>query len=576
MLTKQSINLLFPFSIKKQQTSSYGSKFFTKIRIFKYRAFIKTLNLLFRLIFNKKNIIFYIFLTILTQKLSAQTAITIGGLGGDEATEVVVHQDNIIVGGTFQQELGTASSHGGSDAFLQQYDLQGQLLWQYSLHSIFNVQLNAIYCSTNGNIYSTGIFSDSLFIGEQQDTVIYSQQQAIFIIKQDQQGQLIWAKTLQGKALNTVKDIVIDAQENSYITGTFQDTFSFGSSNQLIGTKNTPFLIKLNATGEPLWGQRPAFVDEAEGIALALNDQGQVYWAGQFKGFFALTTDTVQAHWVFNDLFLTKLDTNGNYLLQQHYGGVYNNTCKRLEWNAGKLYLGGSFTGVLDIDSLRLVTPFRQFDAFLVQLNPDGTPNWGVQSQTIADCFFEGIAFYKDQLIFSGNYKDSFQWQQQQFSAIAEQDIFQITLDSNGQTIEVNTWLGTGFDLIKANAIHSSGQRIAVGGFQETLTVDSLVLAAQGFSDAFLVIEPNLTTALTSISSFELVEITLHPNPSKDSTTITCSVGTFKQWILYNMSGQIIATGSKKTIPLSKLASGTYSLQVQTTNGLGIKKLVVP
>lgn len=529
------------------------------------------------MIFNKKIIIFYNFLTLFIPKLFAQTVIQIGGPGGDEATEVVIYQDNITIGGTFQQELNTTLSYGGSDVFLQQYNLQGQLHWQYFLQSRSNLQLNALYCSINGNIYSAGSFSDSLFVGGQQDTVLYSQQQALFVIKQNQQGQLIWAKVLKGKALTTINDIVIDPQENSYLTGAFQDTFPLDSSNELIGkAKNTPFLIKLNPTGAVLWGQTPAQVDDAEGIALTIDHQGQVYWAGHFKGFFALTTDTIQAHWVFSDLFLSKLDSNGNYLLQRHYGGVYNNTCKRLEWQADKLYLGGSFMGILDIDSLRLATPFRQFDAFLVQLNTDGSPNWAVQSQTIADCFFEGIAFYNNQLVFSGNYKDSFQWQQQQFPALADQDIFQITLDSSGQTIQAQIWTGTGFDLIRANAIHNNGQRIAVGGFQNTLTVDSLSLQAEGFSDAFLVIAPHQTTAIKEIPSFKLVEIKLSPNPSRDSTTIVCQLGTLERWILYNMNGQIVAQGVNEVIPLQNLTSGTYSLQVQTTNGMGIKKVVVP
>ena len=515
-------------------------------------------------------------LTVWTVKTTAQIALPIGGLGGDEVVDVVTYDDKIVLGGTFQQDLNTAWSRGGSSIFLQQYDLQGQLIWQYILSSSSNDQLKAMHGTSNGTIFSTGTFSDSLFLGA-QDTVLFSPQTAVFITKNQASGQLDWAKLIQGKSLVLTEDILSDSQHNIYVTGTFQDSFWLDSTHLLVGkSSNTPFVFKLDARGNVLWARTPQTSDEGTGIALALTDQNELYWAGQFKGYFALAADSIRAHWIYNDLFLVKLDSNGLPLMQKHYGGVYNNICSSLKWQHDRLYLGGSFMGVLNVDQVRLVTAFRHFDAFVVQLNADGSANWGKQSQTDSDCFLEDLAFYEDNVILCGYYLDSFLWEQASYAALDASETFQITLNSAGQTLGTKSWMGNGFDLTKAIAVHPSGQLISVGGFQESMSLDSIAIQALGFSAGFLVIEPILSLINTiKTPNFSLVDILIQPNPANDSVILSCENCQISNWFLYNLNGQIVHSGSTPFLDLRDVASGTYSLQVITDQGIGIEKMVV-
>lgn len=508
--------------------------------------------------------------------MTAQIALPIGGLGGDEIVDVVNYDDKIILGGTFQQDINNNWSRGGSSVFLQQYNLQGQLVWEYTLGSINDDQLKALDCASNGSVFSIGTFSDSLFFGT-QDTIIYSAQSAIFISKHHFSGQLHWAKKIQGQSLVIAEDILSDSQNNCYVTGHFQDSFWVDATHLLVGSsKNTPFIFKLDSMGNVLWAKAPQISDEGTGIALALSDQNELYWAGQFKGYFALATDSIRAHWIYNDLFLIKLDSNGVPLMQQHYGGVYNNTCSSLKWQNGRLYLGGSFMGVLEVDRVRLVTAFRHFDAFIVQLNPDGRANWGAQSHTDSDCFLEDIAFYEDQVFLCGSYLDSFLWEGETYVALDASETFQVTLDSLGRTLGTKSWRGNGFDLSKAQTVHPSGQLISVGGFQESMLIDSISIQATGFSSGFLVIEPILPL-INSIEnpSFSLVSIRIQPNPARDSALLTCDNCQISNWTLYNLNGQIVSTGRESFVPLQNIPSGTYSLQVITDQGIGIEKIVV-
>ena len=549
-------------------------QFDTKILIFTQRSSFLTANLLFRLIFNKYIYCLCIIQLFILESFGQLIATKIGSNGGDEVIDVAVYQDAIVVGGMFQQDLGVPS-HGGSDVFLQAYDLQGALEWQYTLGGINNDALNALVVANDGSIYAMGTFSDSLWIGA--DTLLFSANQAVFITKLNEQGQLLWAKQWLGTGLVEVQDMVCDSLGNVYCTGAFQDTFMV-DAQPLIGTDAlNAFLLKFDGNGMVIWTKQVEYhTEEAKGIALTMDENGQLYWAGEFKGFFAIERDTVRAHWVYSDLFLAKLNAQGQLLWQQHYGGVYHNRCTALKYKDGFLYLGGHFMGILDVNGQRLTTAFRQWDGFIAQLDTSGQARWAKQSLTQALSYVEDIVVHNQGLIVLGAYKDSLNWGSKNLTGVAEQDIYQVEMTLDGEVEALNSWDGEGFDLVRAAAWHSDGWLISVGGFQENLSLaGDTVLHADGFADGFLSIQSIDTSITTNLNPIvELVEVTIIPNPAADSLEIRTNAAIIERWYLYNMKGQAVLTGRGNWINIEALPKGIYSIQVSTNRGMGINKVI--
>ncbi|MCH2023621.1 MAG: T9SS type A sorting domain-containing protein [Saprospiraceae bacterium] len=516
---------------------------------------------------------FFVFLAI---NSLAQTVLAIGEVGAEEAVEVIVYNDVFVVGGTYQQQLGNDVCKGNSDVFLQQYDVYGQLNWQYVFGGNNNELLKALTCASDGSIYSASVFSDSLFYTN-SDTIVYSLQQAVIINKHDQQGDLIWAKCLNAQSLVNVEDIVCDLNDNIYITGSFQDTFMLDSTLQLNGTsKNDVFLIKIDKGGTILWARQSTFAEEAEGTALAIDSLNNVYLGGNFKGDFSMMQDSFQAHWVYPDIFLCKVDSIGNFLWQKHFGGAYDNNCKEIKWVHDYLYLGGNFKGSLNIDSIELATAYRDWDAFITKLDLNGDVLWASQSQTESDCFLEDFCVTENYLIICGSFNDYFLWENLQVQSSSSSDAFQLIMNDAGQEFQVNNWSGNGFDLAKAIDCHRNGSVITVGAFQNDINFIDTNLIAQGFSDAFISIQDPISVPYNVIGMTSFMpQLKIFPNPASHLLYLVCQNGDINHWIVYNTMGQIVLKGKGSEVFLGNLNNEAYLLQVFTSQGIIMSKFVI-
>src|SRR5690606_15385540 len=111
----------------------------------------------------------------------------------------------------------------------------------------------------------------------------------IFISKLDANGNFIWAKNMGGSfGDNRGNSIAIDDSGNVYTTGHFQGTADFDpgtSTYNLIGAGGYDiFISKLDANGNFVWAKRMggSSTDKAESIII--DDFNNIYTIGKFVG----------------------------------------------------------------------------------------------------------------------------------------------------------------------------------------------------------------------------------------------------------------------------------------------------
>lgn len=113
----------------------------------------------------------------------------------------------------------------------------------------------------------------------------------IFILKLNQSGDFIWAKAFNGKGLlDQGKSIYVDSAENVYTTGMFSDTVDFdpGSGTYNLATVATvsvgigSYISKLDALGNFVWAEKLDDYTAAKSICVDLS--GYVYTTGAFRG----------------------------------------------------------------------------------------------------------------------------------------------------------------------------------------------------------------------------------------------------------------------------------------------------
>lgn len=132
---------------------------------------------------------------------------------------------------------------------------------------------------------------------------------------------------------------------------------------------------------------------------LQVDDQGNVYTLGQFAGTVDLDpgpATQLATSFDFEDIYLQKLDPNGNLLWAGTFGGAWlqDGTGMALD-SAGNIYITGGFDQTVDFDP-GPGTSFRvsagDADIFLLKLDPNGQFQWVKTMGGQLNDFGEGIA----------------------------------------------------------------------------------------------------------------------------------------------------------------------------------------
>jgi len=191
-----------------------------------------------------------------------------GGTAYDRVTGISVDVNgNVLITGYFNSSsiaFGTTTLTNTDimgttpDIFIVKYDSNGNLLWAKSAGGTGGMSFdegNAISTDVNGNVLVTGRFgSSSLTFGTTTLTNADNTGNTddIFVVKFNQNGNVVWAKSIGGSNVDIGNSIAADVSGNVLVTGPFYSpSITFGTTN-LINTDNTGFssdifVAKLNS-----------------------------------------------------------------------------------------------------------------------------------------------------------------------------------------------------------------------------------------------------------------------------------------------------------------------------------------
>jgi hypothetical protein len=184
-------------------------------------------------------------------------------------------------------------------------------------------------------------------------------------------------------------DVAVDAAGNSYVSGFFSGSVRFNNGTIVAPNTGNMFVAKIDATGSCRWiatiagntangGGRSG----TEGVSLAVDAAGNVWVAGTFSsGSLTLGSITIP-NGGGTDLFIAKLDANGNWLSAMRAGGPGSEVLSSMSLDSsGTAYFTGRFNGTTSFGGTVLISA-GQDDLFVARLNANGTWAWAVQGGT--------------------------------------------------------------------------------------------------------------------------------------------------------------------------------------------------
>ncbi|MFN0190314.1 MAG: SBBP repeat-containing protein [Bacteroidia bacterium] len=129
---------------------------------------------------------------------------------------------------------------------------------------------NGIAIDDSGNTYITGVFFQTSTFGN--FTLTSSGAQDIYVAKYDINGVVQWAKRFGGVSSDNSNKIAIDQSNNIYIVGSFNDSIKFDNTTLFCSWVDA-FVAKLDPMGNAIWAKQgggPDYFDSANDVSIDL------------------------------------------------------------------------------------------------------------------------------------------------------------------------------------------------------------------------------------------------------------------------------------------------------------------
>lgn len=324
---------------------------------------------------------------------------SVGGLDSEFGRSLIVDNDgNVYITGEFRDVVDfdpgptrfELTSKGNVDIFICKLDSLGNFIWAKGMGGLEYEGGESIALDLRGNteIFITGYFSGTVDFNPGPETFNLASigTNDIFISKLDASGNFIWAKSMGGAPANAFAwSIQLDAFGNVYSTGSFTESIFFeniGIYSLTSAGKSDIFILKLDNSGKFIWAKSMggANYDEAYSLDLDPTGMGDVYTTGYFD----VSADFDPGADTFNlsslngssDIFVSKLDHNGNFVWAKSFGGTRADIGYYITLDAvNQVHLAGNyFSSSVSFDSSTITnasTTAVTSDGFIAKLNID-------------------------------------------------------------------------------------------------------------------------------------------------------------------------------------------------------------
>lgn len=502
---------------------------------------------------------------------------------------------NSYVSGWFENTAtfggATLSSNGDYDIYIAKLDANGNWLWATQAGGVNEDRAFGIGIDSYGNSYVTGVFRGDTHFGD--STLTSSGLYDIFIAKLDPDGNWLWGTRAGGTDFDIGNDISVDSSGNSYVTGYFDDDATFGSTPlSSLGNKDL-FICKLDTNGNWLWAKQAGGAGDDIGYGIATNSDGYCYLTGVFFGTATFGTNVITSSGS-GDIFITKLDLDGNWLWAWEAGGGGFDTAYSIATDSsGSSYVTGCFYGNATFGTTLLYNSGHD-DIFVNKLDTNGNFLWAVKAgganEDVGCCIATDSC---GNSIISGVFSGTASFGSTYLSSSGSEDIFIAKLDTNGNYLWAEHTGGSSSDRGLDIAMDSSGISYVTGVFTGTVTYDNTTLTSSGEYDIFIAKLSN-TTGVSDEYEAPQAHFSLgqnRPNPFTATTSFSLEVSNAKdvyEVSVYDLRGRQISTLHRGVLPVgersftwngkdhlgNQLASGLYFYRV--TNGLSsqVKKMI--
>jgi len=469
---------------------------------------------------------------------------TAGGIATDA-------NGNIYVSGYFRDSLflnnDTIRRTGSEVAFfLIKFDSLGNTIYHKSISGCSFYGQTCLAVDQNNDLYLCGNFvSPRIAFDTFVLTNVTTTNPDFFIVKYDQNGNVIYAHSFGGSNAEIESAISIDDSNNVIIAGVFNSTDLNINGNVLSSESGLgAFLVKCNSSGQVVWSKLagvnhyidyPLYAYVLSGVTT--DPTGNIYTTGTFYDSleignlnFAIAAPGASNH---EAGYYAKFASDGHFLWAKKYGGVYVDQgfgIARDPNNSNIVLTGGISSPAIVVGGLRLVST-----------NGPTNPTFNEDGSFIAECDQDGNGICGSVAAYGGD------------------DILALAIDNSG-------FVYTCGDAMTGQRFPDGDTGTVVRG-QESIFISKIDRCPGTINKVKEVVDEN--------------EVNIFPNPADIEVTIsyTGALDNDASVTLFDLTGRVVynslMNGRSLTISVSGLSKAMYFCKVIFNGQTITRKILV-
>jgi hypothetical protein len=417
-----------------------------------------------------------------------------GGTGDDSAGGIAVDASgNIYIAGSYSGTVTfgstTLNAVGSTDIFIAKYNKAGILQWVQSAGGTGSDAGMDIAVNASGGIYITGSFSGTATFGV--TSINSAGNSDIFVAKYSADGLNQWVQKAGSVGNDSGISIAVDGSGNSYITGNFTNTVTFGTASVTAQSSGADaFVAKCNNSGTFEWAQSGGGGGYDSGAGIGVDGSGNVYITGGYSGTGTFGTTQLTFNGIGDNIFLAKYNSEGIFQWIRTAGAFYYEIGRDLAVDAeGNTYITGSFADTITFGEISITSKSGALDLFIAKHDSNGNVIWAKPAGGSEIEVGTGIAIDGSGVYVTGHYSSYVTLGSKTISPSGgNNDIWLIKFNkSNGSFVWVQTAGGTESDKGTGIAVDNTGNLYAVGEYTGTAQFGKTTKTSQGNSDIFVI-----------------------------------------------------------------------------------------
>ncbi len=489
--------------------------------------------------------------------------------------------------------------------FLSRQNTTGNPLWVVQFPDSDKVSEyigNYIVADTNtNNVYITGEFNSTFNIPG-GPTLIPADNGSIFLLKYDFAGNFQWA--IQEDFTSYMLSLAYDNQGNIFLTGLFSNTVTIGNTELVSAGYDDVFIAKYDSDGQVVWAKRAGGENMEYMGLISIDAMNNLYLTGEFPSHDVTVDDfaIIMEEGDGNILF-AKLDPLGNVLWASAKGGSsVSSSADYYGWPTaiytdaeGNSYIKGWCNDSSHFDNILLASAFsnpdynNRWNKFTTKFDTDGNTIWATSISELRAHSFDYNQFDVDENgnVYTCFYKvndttlfgDDFM-----YVNIGTSDLLIVNYSNDGDLNWVKSIEDSesGSTRIVSIATIDSETAYVCGWFNDYLDFGDMDFEVNN-KTGFIGLLGELTGIDVYNRNDEDLLFDLFPIPAHEKVRILfAEVFTDEvNLVITDIAGrniystQLGSQPSETTINISDLSSGVYFVKLKSGNKVGIKKLVV-